>query len=327
MKDLVSVVVPVYNVEKYLGECIDSVLAQTYENWEMILVDDGSTDGSGAICDAYAAQDPRIQVLHRENGGLSEARNTGLAHSSGEYIYFLDSDDRIISEALAELVGRIEEENADIVYFDAVSFLDGSDTSEMEQRYIRRNAYPTDDGHTVLGRLQDNREYHSAVPLLFMRRSFLSEKHLTFSPGILYEDMLFTYQMYCRAERAAYLNKALYHRRYRSNSIMTSAKTRKNFESACEVYRKVREFSEDEGIMQNPISKKYISRCAFNGLNLYRQISRRERKECRDAYKALEEDILKYDAFHNKALYMRCYGTAPWFVYKVWEKLFARNKR
>lgn len=327
MKDLVSVVVPVYNVEMYLEECIDSVLAQTYENWEMILVDDGSTDGSGAICDAYAAKDPRIQVVHQKNGGLSEARNTGLAHSSGEYVYFLDSDDWIISEALTELVGRIEEENADIVYFDAVSFLDGSDAGETEQRYIRRNLYPTEEGHTVLGWLQDNREYHSAVQLLFMRRSLLAEKHLTFYPGVLYEDMLFTYQLYCRAERAAYMNQALYHRRYRSNSIMTSAKTRKNFDSACEVYRKVREFSEDEGIMQNPISEKYISRCAFNGLNMYRQISKTEQKECREAYKALKEDILKYDAFRNKALYMRCYGTAPWFVYKVWEKLFARNKR
>ena len=327
MDGLISVVIPVYNVEKYLEECIESVLRQSYQNFEIILVDDGSTDRSGIICDTYAAQDKRIQVVHQKNGGLSVARNTGFERSSGEYIYFLDSDDWIVPETLAGLVNKLKEDDAEAVFFDAKSFLDGDETVKIEQRYIRKHMYLPADGYTVFGLLQRNKEYHSAVPLLCMRRSLLVENSLAFFPGILYEDMLFTYQVYCKVKRITYLNKALYHRRYRSNSIMTSRKSKKNFESACAVYKKVREFSQEENLLQESAVEKYISRCAFNGLNLYRNISKAEQRECRNAYRLLVKDILECDAFHDRALYMRCYGIIPWFVYKVWEKTFARLMR
>ena len=90
---MVSVIIPIYRAEKYLNECVDSVLAQTYRDLEIILVDDGSPDNCGAICDDYAAKDSRVKVIHKENGGPSDARNAGLAIAHGEYIYFLDSDD------------------------------------------------------------------------------------------------------------------------------------------------------------------------------------------------------------------------------------------
>ena len=90
---MVSVIIPVYNVEKYLAECVDSVLAQSCQNYEIILVDDGATDSSGRMCDEYARKDSRIRVIHQSNGGLSAARNAGLDAAQGEYVYFLDSDD------------------------------------------------------------------------------------------------------------------------------------------------------------------------------------------------------------------------------------------
>ena len=92
---LISVIIPVYNVEEYLHECVDSVINQTYKNLQIILVDDGSTDSSGKICDEYAENDKRITVVHQKNGGLSVARNTGLSNAHGDYVYFLDSDDYI----------------------------------------------------------------------------------------------------------------------------------------------------------------------------------------------------------------------------------------
>ena len=103
MEDLISVIVPVYNVEAYLDRCMYSVLNQTYQNLEILLIDDGSTDGSPALCDAYAAKDRRIKVLHKPNGGLSDARNAGLALAQGAYIGYVDSDDWIESDMYASL--------------------------------------------------------------------------------------------------------------------------------------------------------------------------------------------------------------------------------
>lgn len=100
---LISVIVPVYNTEKYLDQCIQSVLAQTYTNWELLLIDDGSTDSSGAICDKYAAEDNRIRVFHKENGGVSSARNLGLDNAQGEWISFVDADDILYIDAISTL--------------------------------------------------------------------------------------------------------------------------------------------------------------------------------------------------------------------------------
>ena len=134
-QELISVIIPVYNVEKYLRECIDSVLNQSYQNLEIILVDDGSTDSSGEICDEYEKQDIRIRVIHQKNQGLSGARNTGFQNANGEYVYFLDSDDWIVPEAIKCLVKRAEEESADVVFFEAFSFEDGKPEQTTTKGY------------------------------------------------------------------------------------------------------------------------------------------------------------------------------------------------
>ena len=112
---MISVIVPVYNVEKYLRQCLDSIVAQTYRDLEIILVDDGSIDASGAICDEYAVRDSRIKVVHQPNRGLSSARNTGLDLVSGEYTFFIDSDDWIHEKALERLLLAQAKTNADLV--------------------------------------------------------------------------------------------------------------------------------------------------------------------------------------------------------------------
>lgn len=114
MNDLISVIVPVYNVEKYLARCVDSIIAQTYSNLEIILVDDGATDRSGLICDEYAQKDSRIRVIHKENGGLSDARNAGLDVANGELIGFIDSDDYIAPDMYEVLYQNLKSRNADI---------------------------------------------------------------------------------------------------------------------------------------------------------------------------------------------------------------------
>lgn len=113
MNNLISVIVPVYKVEKYIKKCIESIINQTYENLEIILVDDGSPDNCGKICDEYAKKDKRIKVIHKENGGVSSARNLGLEKSNGQYITFIDSDDWIEEEYCEILLTTLKEQNAD----------------------------------------------------------------------------------------------------------------------------------------------------------------------------------------------------------------------
>lgn len=115
MNPKISIIVPVYKVEQYLPKCIDSILAQTYHNWELLLVDDGSPDNSGHICDEYAQKDERIRVFHKENGGVSSARNLGLDNAEGDYVMFVDSDDWISNECLCKTVNRLN--SADVLQF------------------------------------------------------------------------------------------------------------------------------------------------------------------------------------------------------------------
>ena len=112
----VSVIVPVYRVEKYLDQCVASVCAQTFTDWELILVDDGSPDRCGAMCDEWAAKDGRIRVIHRENGGPSAARNSGIVNASGEYLFFLDADDRLFPSAVQAMVDYAEQTAAELVF-------------------------------------------------------------------------------------------------------------------------------------------------------------------------------------------------------------------
>ena len=110
MSSFVSIIVPVYNTEPFLSRCLDSILCQSFTDFELLLIDDGSTDGSGAICDDYAERDSRIRVFHKENGGVSSARNLGIDNSKGEWLYFADSDDELLPNGLQTLVNCIDED-------------------------------------------------------------------------------------------------------------------------------------------------------------------------------------------------------------------------
>lgn len=322
----VSVVIPVYNVEKYLCECVDSVLKQTYSSYEIILVDDGSTDSSGSICDSYEIKDSRISVIHKENGGLSSARNAGLEIAVGKYVYFLDSDDYITAQTLEKLVETAEKENSDIVFFDAVSFADAEDNFKVSQNYIRKHNYKTGKGTAVFSEMQKNEEFHSAVPLLFIKKDLLEQNDIRFIDGIYYEDMLFTYQVFCCSRVASQVKEAFYHRRYRKNSIMTSKKTPKHFASFKRVYEEVKSFSESLGIADEAFAKAYIVRCAFNCFNIYEKLSKDDKEKNKEKIKAISDDILKNNAFGNKALQMRCYGKIFWVIYKLVEIPFMKRR-
>ena len=113
-KDVVSVIIPIYKAEPYLKKCLDSIAAQTYKNLEIILIDDGSPDNCGRICDEYAANDPRVKVIHKQNGGMSDARNTGLDNATGEYLTFIDSDDYVSENFVDTLLNALRDNDADM---------------------------------------------------------------------------------------------------------------------------------------------------------------------------------------------------------------------
>ena len=129
---IVSVIVPIYNAENYLHECVDSILAQTIHDIEVILVDDGSTDESENICDAYCLKDNRVRVFHKTNGGISSARNLGLKYAQGEYISFIDSDDWIDINALEDMYNLAKKENSDIVICDMIDHYITDNNSEKQ---------------------------------------------------------------------------------------------------------------------------------------------------------------------------------------------------
>ena len=320
---LVSVIIPVYNVEEYLCECVDSVINQTYKNLEIILVDDGSTDSSGKICDDYAEKDERIRVIHKNNSGPSKTRNVGLEHAKGKYIYFLDSDDYIELNALEMLVQAAETNDADLVFFEAHSFSD--DGAEINQGYVVKGNYKAKSGYEILTELHNNKDYHCAIILLFIsRQQIVDNKISLLESAYCSEDMLFTYQVYCCAQKAVQCKKALYKRRYRSGSIVTSGKTERHFRSCRDVYEEIKDFSNRIGKAGDYTATEFTVRCAFNALNIYKKISKEEQILCKKEYKSLKRDILSHSAFGNTSLKMRCYGKVFWFVYKVFEKTVGR---
>ena len=211
----VSVIMPVYNTAEYLDEAVTSVIAQTYRDWELVAVDDGSTDGSGEMLEQWAAKDPRIRVLHRPNGGLSAARNTGLKNITGDLIQFLDSDDWLAPTALEDSVSALLQHHADMVIFDA--FYVGMGTDFHERSPLPAGVY---DSRVILENLA-----RPAIPPYawnkFCRR-FLYDG-VSFPEGEKWEDVATTFIPVSRSKAIAVLGKPLYFYRQRQGAITKTA--------------------------------------------------------------------------------------------------------
>ena len=211
----VSVIMPVYNTAQYLAEAVESVLRQGLKDWELILVDDGSTDGSGVLCDKWAAMDDRIRVIHTENQGLSCARNTGMKMAQGAYLQFLDSDDWLSSNALETAAQTAAKEDADMVLFDLQ--YEWQERSWHEQSVLAPGIY---NAETVLESLATPAIPPNALNK-FCRRELYAG--ITFPAGEKWEDVATTFYPVARAKRIVVLDAALYHYRQRPDSITKQA--------------------------------------------------------------------------------------------------------
>lgn len=205
MEKLVSVIVAVYNIEEYLPRCVDSILAQTYRNLEIILVDDGSKDQSGSICDSYAEKDRRIKVIHKKNGGLSDARNAGMDAASGEYIGFVDGDDWIEPDMYRAMYFACEKEKAQaaVCRYKQITksgIIDGSAGNSVSlSRDEALEIYVCGDERYLI--------YNSVWSKLFARDLV---EGMRFPVGKNSEDIMFTTRAFCRMERLVYLDEAYY---------------------------------------------------------------------------------------------------------------------
>ena len=221
----ISIIVPVYQVEKYLNECIDSILAQTFTDFELILVEDGSPDGCPALCDAAAAKDARIRVLHQKNGGLSAARNAGLDVARGEWIGFVDSDDYIAPEMYETLYKAVQSTGADLALCDYAEVDEAGAPCQSMHVRLEKKVFA---GQDLLKNATDSM-IQPAWNKLYRRAVF---EQLRYPEGKLNEDLFLIPKICLQIQKAVVVPKALYYYVQRGGSIMSGNKTLRHFDAA-----------------------------------------------------------------------------------------------
>ncbi len=296
-KPLITVVVPVYKVEKYLRQCVDSVLAQTYKNLEIILVDDGSPDNCPGICDEYAEKDERVKVIHRENGGLSAARNSGIKIAEGKYISFIDSDDYVQPVYIEQLYCAL-------VSFDAaVSECSYSHKESELDSQLKSDFKLYSDKEALTEILIERDLITSACGKLFVTEIF---ENIRFPEGQLYEDYAVMPMIFNKAKKISFVDSKLYFYRVNDESITKSSFNEKHMQYF-EVAERVNEYIEKK---YPDLLKHSLNRDTSMAVAFFRKI-------CRSGYenKAVTDELIR----RIKK------GAAPFFKsrYPVFKKLAA----
>lgn len=292
-----SVIIPIYNVEKYLKECIESVLSQSFADYEMILVNDGSTDGSGAICDEYGSNYDFIHVIHQENGGLSDARNSGTKIAQGMYIMYIDSDDYLLDASCLQKIYESAQNAPDVILYKYKKFIDGSNKFiEPNIKLPDYNCESVDDlGNYLMGLVQ-NDAFYCAAWMKTIKRTIIQENDIQFEKGLLSEDQEWYYHVLQKVNKINSIDEAFIAYRQRANSI-TSSVGEKNLKDTIYIISK---WSKD--IKENVTNEK-VKEALLNSLgklyaNLIIAFSRVEKTQ-RRAYKKDIKDLnwlLEYDA-------------------------------
>lgn len=297
-----SIIIPVYNVEQYLRQCVDSVLTQTYKDLEIILVDDGSTDGSGKIADEICSTPNSLIVslshslkcVHKPNGGLSDARNAGLREATGEYVVFLDSDDVYLhNDGLAQLMALAQAERPDVLLFQAVDVYPHHQTV--------RKAYDveymvTHSGVEVFAQLVRTQSFNMSACFQLIRRELLEQHQIYFEKGLLSEDVDWSLRLWQHVSKVRAINLPLYGYQHREGSISTTY-TIRNLRSYEHIFAKfVQLYNERVVDAHTELYWKtvmgYLAQMYTNCLYNYGQLSIQERK---DNYYILKDYALLLD--------------------------------
>ena len=293
---LVSIVIPVYNVEKYVAQSIESIINQTYRNIEILIVDDGATDNSGNICDEYQKKDSRITVIHKENGGLSSARNVAMEIAKGEYIFFHDSDDAVAPDIIEAYVNLCKQYDAEIVMGTTYDFY--GELIDYPTTTVKKvSCYEKIEALKMM--FMDNELHHCAAGPLFKTALW---KGIRFPEGKLYEDHATVFYVAARANRIAYCDDERCYYRMRLDSIMNSHVTERdmtlldtNDQVARDIVEQFPELAPYVVRMTMVIYLKLYSRILYSGWNKFEEAQRR-----------IKETINKHaDEFINSGLASR----------------------
>lgn len=292
MSKVVSIVVPIYNVEKYLYRCVDSILNQSYQNLEVILVDDGSPDNCGKICDEYAVKDSRVKVIHKYNGGLSDARNYGLNYASGQYIIFIDSDDYIEKQLVERALGEIEKQDADVViwgYF--ADFVDDNESLiDSQKRVPKKQVYDSKDSSFKV--------YSDLVGFIgyawnkMYRTDYLKTNNFKFEKGLsLVEDIVFNSPALSNCKKVVFLNEAYVHYMQRPRDTLGTKYYSDFFELKKRALSAIDRLFEAWKVPV-PIGNKIIANIGFSNINTaLKMISQSSNK--RELKRGLTQSIIE----------------------------------
>lgn len=224
----ISIIIPCYNVEKYIKECLDSILMQELKEFEIICINDGSTDNTLEILNSYKEKYSNIKIINQSNKGLSTARNVGMKYAEGKYIYFVDADDFLSNDkALSLIYNEVEKNKLDVLFFSFENFTDDEEMKKKFKKHFlnkKRNEVLDEvlTGKEMLDYFINTNQYYVTVWIQLVRKEFLLSNEIKFCDGIIYEDNLYTLELLLTATRVKCIDNILYKKRIREGSIVTS---------------------------------------------------------------------------------------------------------
>lgn len=329
---IVSVIVPIYKVEKYIRKCIDSILTQTYRRVEIILVDDGSPDDCPRICDEYAEKDGRIKVIHQKNKGLSEARNAGLREAVGEYVFFIDSDDFLVDDSvLSRLVEVARTEcDVDFINFNCKYYYQKTDKEKLWPLYPEAVLQAKNQTDQICALIS-----HGLFPMSawmkFIRREFLIENNIWFIKGIVSEDIPWFLQLLLKSRKVKFLNEYFYVYRKQVQGAISSSFSEKTY---VDLYTILKEESNkiQENVSDLRLRNALLSFMAYEYCILLGTVNHFHREERKRHIELLKEYywLLQYDLnpkVRKVKMLLRLVGArlTRWALFFYIEKVVNRN--
>ena len=273
MQQVISVIVPVYQVDTYLDRCIESLLCQTYHNLEIVLVDDGSCDKCARICDDWAKEDYRIRVIHKKNGGLSDARNAGMPFATGNYISFIDSDDTVTQDYFEVMLHTMYAEKSDIIECGVVKFYEDNHFDAFQDD-LSVTSYSAVDG--LSGLINEN-PFHQHVWNKIYKAELVLDVPFPF--GKLNEDEFWTYQIFGRAKMVTKINKTMYCYFQRSGSIMGAGFNLRRLDALEGKFNRQQYIEKNYPALASQARINLFSSCVFSGQSTLKYLRNPEKEQ------------------------------------------------